>query len=139
MAELAKRLISGKLPAWSSAIGLAGLAGTGAVHIFLYLQRSYRYIPTIGSLFLVTVITSALLIVALALTRNPLVGIVSGGFMISVFGGYVLAATISVAGFREVGQAGAAWLAGIAELVGALGLGLGSLILLTRDRKNSTK
>ena len=116
-----------RLPTWSLVTGSVGLAGTAAVHLFLYLERGYRHIPTIGPLFLLTVLSALLLLTALVAARNLVVGVLSVGFMASVFLGYVFSATISLFGFREIGETAEVWLAALAELGGSLGLVLGAI------------
>ena len=124
-----------RLPTWSWVVGSAGLAGTGAIHLFLYLERGYRHIPTIGPLFLLTVVAAALLLAALGTARTLLVAVLSVGFMTSVFVGYALSATASLFGFREIGETAEVWLAALAELGGSLGLLLGCLAPSSRIRR----
>jgi hypothetical protein len=107
-------------------LGALALLATGAIHLWLYLDRGYRFIPNIGVLFVLTAVACVLLTVALGLTRRVGIALLGAGFLLSVLGGYVLAATVGVFGFVESGQATAAWLAGVVEVGGAVALVAGA-------------
>jgi hypothetical protein len=66
------------------------LVVTGLVHLNLYVREHYRAIPTVGWLFLLTVISAALLAVALVAHPKPIVDVSAGLFALSVIGGYLL-------------------------------------------------
>lgn len=120
---------------WSFATGgLLALALTGGLHLWLYLFQGYRDIPTIGHLFLLTVIASGVLAIALGLVRSVGISMVVAGFLLSVLGGYLLASTIGLFGFTETGEVTAAWLAGVGEAAGALVVGIGAIVALRSDR-----
>lgn len=122
-------------------IGAMGAAGCAAVHGWLYLSEGYRHIPTIGPLFVMTVVVSVVLIMVLGLVRNVGAGVVAAGFLISVLAGYALSATIGLFGFTETGETGAAWLAGIGEGGGALALvlGVGAAVVVSSGRNVGRK
>jgi energy-coupling factor transporter transmembrane protein EcfT len=75
---------------WLRALTVAALVGIGGVHLNLYAGEGYRHIPTIGPLFLLTVVVAFLLAVAVALLRHWLVALVAAGFSFATLGGYVL-------------------------------------------------
>jgi hypothetical protein len=84
-------------PLRKSSVGLVGriavpalLLVVGVVHLNLYVREQYHEIPTIGWLFLLTVITSALVAVAVAIRPSWLTLATSGGFPVSVLAGYLL-------------------------------------------------
>ena len=92
------------LPRWSWYYGIAGaalLVALGAIHLDLYLT-GYKSIPTIGWLFLLQVITSFVLAVAILVTRHWLAAAAGAGFAISTLGGYLLSLKPGLFGFTEV-------------------------------------
>lgn len=133
-----RSLAAARLPLASAVLGPAGLVGTGGVHLFLYLSRGYRDIPKIGPLFLATAVAAFVLAAALALTRTLALGVVAGGFMLAVFGGYLLSATVGILGFQETGETMAAALAGVSELGGTLAV-LAGIAVRTPRPGNLTK
>ena len=87
-----------QLLGWLAGPGL--LAGTGAIHLDLYLT-GYRSIPTIGWLFLLQVIAAFGLALLVALTRSPLAALAAAGFSLSILGGYLLSLWIGLFNFKE--------------------------------------
>ena len=79
----------GPLLPWRAAGGLA-LAATGAVHGYLYGPGAYRAVPTVGPLFLATVVAAAALAVSVPLARRPIVDVAGAGFAMSVLVAYCL-------------------------------------------------
>ncbi|MGH9920685.1 MAG: hypothetical protein ACRD6W_17670, partial [Nitrososphaerales archaeon] len=83
------------LPHWPMAVVLRvlvvmGLFAIATVHLNLYVGESYDRIPTIGWLFLLTVVTAFVFAVALALRPHPLLALATASFAMSVLGGYLL-------------------------------------------------
>ena len=76
-----------------------------AVHLNLYAREDYDKIPTIGLLFLLTVISGVLLAVAVVVKPVGLVLASVGLFALSVLGGYVLSLTLpnGLFSFKEPG------------------------------------
>jgi hypothetical protein len=76
-----------------------------AVHLNLYAREDYDKIPTIGLLFLLTVISGVSLAVAVVLKPVGLIRASTGLFALSVLGGYVLSLTLpnGLFGFKEPG------------------------------------
>lgn len=72
------------------AVVVVGLLVVGAVHLNLYAGEGYNHIPTIGWLFLLTVITAFVLAGASALSSHLLIGLAAASFAASVLGGYLL-------------------------------------------------
>lgn len=128
-----KRVLSG--------LGVLALAGTGAVHLYLYLDGhlpgngvGYRQIQTVGPLFLLTVVVAGVLALAVAALagagrRAPralasLVALAGAAFSASVLGGYVLTLLLpkGLFQFSEPGVSYSGALSIAAEVVGALAL-----------------
>lgn len=61
-----------------------------AVHAYLYGPDAYRAIPTVGPLFMLTVVTSGVLAVVVALARRPVVDLLAAVFAVSVLAAYCL-------------------------------------------------
>jgi len=70
--------------------GAALLVIVGVVHLNLYAREDYHFIPTVGWLFLLTVITSFAFAVLLFVRPGILVDMAACGFAVSVLGAYVL-------------------------------------------------
>lgn len=96
---------SGRRPRWSPvalataapgpvlpwrAAGAVALLACGAVHGYLYDADAYRAIPTVGPLFLATVVTAGVLATAVLAIRRPLADLLAAVFALSVLGGYCL-------------------------------------------------
>jgi hypothetical protein len=81
--------------------GVGLLAWVGWVHYVLWWNGGYRFIATIGPLFLVDVIAGVVFAIVLLIWPRPVVGLVSAGFV----GGTIFALVISLAvglfGFDE--------------------------------------
>ena len=127
------------LTRWLLRVTGAGLlAATAAIHLDLYLT-GYNTIPTIGWLFLVQVIITFAL--ALAILAAPLVfgsrpvldaglSAAGAGFSLATLGGYLLSLWVGLFGFREI-RTTAGVVAGIIE-VAAFGV-LAALAVITAD------
>ena len=80
----------------------AGLLSAGAaIHLDLY-SIGYRFIPTIGTLFLVQAIVALLLAAAVLLLPRVFVALAGAGFALSTLFGYTLSLWIGLFGFREI-------------------------------------
>lgn len=111
-------------------VGAALLLTTGAIHLDLYLT-GYRHIPTIGTLFLLQVLTSAVLGLATLTLARRVVALMGAGFALSTLVGYVLSLWFGLFGFHEVRtSAGAA--AAAVELAAFATLGAYALFLVPR-------
>ncbi|MHB8438201.1 MAG: hypothetical protein ACYDD4_03455 [Acidimicrobiales bacterium] len=96
-----------------------GLLVIGAVHLNLYAGEGYSHIPTIGWLFLLTVITAFVLAAGSSLSSHALVGLSSAGFALSVLGGYLLTLFLPAGlfSFKEPGVSYSGVLSIVAEVV----------------------
>jgi len=123
-----------KADRWPSLAGAGLLAATGGIHLDLYLT-GYRFIHTIGPLFLLQVLSAfvlalAVATVALTATGSRLRGLVvaaGAGFSVLTLGGYLLSLWVGLFGFREI-RTTAGIVAGVIEaaafaLLAAVALG----------------
>lgn len=93
------------------------LLAVAAVHLDLYEGAGYRFVPTIGWLFLLTAAVAVVLALALAVRPLAVVVAAAGLFSLGVLGGYVLSLTLpaGIFGFRETGVTAAGYVAVVAE------------------------
>lgn len=102
-------------------VGAGLLFATGAIHLDLYVT-GYRHIPTVGTLFLLQVITAFVLaLLALSLSRRT-VSLAGAGFALSTLGGYIVSLWIGLFGFKEI-RTTAGIVAGIVEFSAFVVLG----------------
>jgi hypothetical protein len=102
---------------WRLGLRLAGaglLAGTGAIHLDLYLT-GYRSIPVIGWLFLLQVITAFGLAAVVLATGSRLIAAAGAGFALATLGGYLLSIWTGLFGFTEI-RTTAGIIAGVIEV-----------------------
>src|ERR1700722_9925407 len=92
----------------------AMLFATGGIHLDLYLT-GYRFIPTIGVLFILQVVGAAVLGLAVIAVPRRIVAISAALFALSTLGGYVLSIWVGLFGFTEV-RTTAGIVAGIVEV-----------------------
>jgi hypothetical protein len=78
------------MTAWPRVVGAVLLVVIALVHLNLYLREYYRQIPTVGWLFLLTVISAVALAAALFVRPGPVTALAASGFALSVLGGYLL-------------------------------------------------
>jgi hypothetical protein len=104
-----------QIGAWATS---ALLVAVGAVHLYLYLGSGYRFIPTIGWLFLVTVVASAALAFLVATRPSTMARVAAGLFCSGVLGGYILSLVLphGIFQFKEPGVTAAGWVAIAAEI-----------------------
>ena len=95
-------------------LGSGLLLTTGAIHLDLYLT-GYRHIATIGTLFLLQVVTAFVLALIILLVPRGLVALAGAGFALSTLGGYILSLWVGLFGFNEI-RTTAGVVAGVAEL-----------------------
>ena len=80
----------GTAPVWVLClIGAALLVTSASVHIYYY-NLIYKNVATIGNLFLVQIVASFILALALVLTRHVLVVLASAGLMAGTVIGFIL-------------------------------------------------
>jgi hypothetical protein len=105
---------------------VVGLVVVAAVHLNLYLGQGYRHIPTIGWLFLFTVVSAFGLAAAIAVSGQPVLALAAAALALGVLGSYVLTLVLPMGLFlfREPGISYSGGVSMAAEvLVAAAGLG----------------
>ncbi len=78
--------------------GLVALGG--GIHLDLW-RDGYRFIPSIGPLFLANAAASAVVAVALAATRRPVVLLAGAAFTLASLVALVVSRTVGLLGFSE--------------------------------------
>lgn len=83
---------------------LAGLClvASGYLHAKLYVD-GYRFIPTIGPMFLWQASAALAVGILLLLTASPPLRVIGAGLAAGALGGFVLSRTVGVFGFTERG------------------------------------
>ena len=120
-----RAVISQSLPGWvpwaMRGAAASMLFATSGIHLDLYLT-GYRFIPTIGVLFILQVIAAIALGLAVIAVPRRIVAISAALFALSTLGGYVLSLWVGLFGFKEV-RTTAGIVAGIVEVVAFVVLG----------------
>jgi len=80
-----------------------GLAITGYLHVDLFLNHGYRYIPNIGTAFQWQAAASFAMALLIAFGAPQPWGLFAAGFLASDLGGFVLSRTVGLFGFTETG------------------------------------
>jgi vacuolar-type H+-ATPase subunit I/STV1 len=104
-------------------VGAVLLVVIAVVHLNLYWRENYRLIPTIGWLFLVTVIAAVALAVAMIVRPHLLVAVAATLFALGTLGSYAFALTRPLFGFEEPGISYSGGVAIAAEAGCALAIG----------------
>ncbi|WP_020658098.1 hypothetical protein [Amycolatopsis benzoatilytica] len=86
---------------WIRALGAAGLAGSAAIHFYLYWGSGYADIPVVGPLFLVNGIAGVLIALALLAWRHWLPAFLTLGFGGVTLLAYVLSVTVGFYGVHD--------------------------------------
>lgn len=115
-------------------LGSGLLVATGAIHLDLYLT-GYRTIPTIGWLFLLTVI-ACFVLAAAVLLGSRLAAAAGALFALATLGGYLLSVWVGLFGFKEV-RTTAGIAAGVIEI--AAFAALTTLVLTPPAHHRSTQ
>lgn len=105
------------------ALGVLGLLGIGAAHLELWLGY-YQLIPTIGPLFLFTVVFAWVLALVMTAFPRALVAVIAAVFALATLGGYVLALVLpqGIFLFTEQSISYAGGVAIASEAIGAVAL-----------------
>jgi hypothetical protein len=127
-------LRSWKVDGPSTLVVRAGVSGLlvviAAVHLHLWFS-GYRYIPTIGPLFMVDVITATVLAAVVVFRVNTVIAVAAASFAAGTLGANVLSLTLpdGLFQFREVGvsYSGAFAIASEAGIVVCLAVWMGTI------------
>ena len=103
-------------------LGAGLLFATAGIHLDLYLT-GYHSIPTIGTLFLLQVISAFVLGLTVLARDSFLINASASGFLASTIGGYLLSRAVGLFGFKEVATT-AGLAAGLIEVAGLVVLGV---------------
>lgn len=117
-------LTTAELPAarrWR-VIGAVAVVVCAAVHLYLYGAESYRDIPTVGPLFLLTGVAGVVLAGAVLAARRPVTDLAGAGFALSVLGAYLLTLWLP-AGLFLFKEPGVSWSGGLAIAAEAVAAG----------------
>jgi hypothetical protein len=92
-------------PAWLRALSVVSLLIIAGIHLNLYAREEYKEIPTVGVLFLLTVISAVLVGIAVAVSSRPAIAAGAVLFALGVLGGYVLTLVLpnGLFSFKEPG------------------------------------
>jgi hypothetical protein len=80
--------------------GAGLLVWVAAIHLHLW-SEGYRYIPTVGPLFLADAIGGFALAAALLVWPRLLTGLLGTGYMLSTLGGLIISINLGLLGFQE--------------------------------------
>jgi hypothetical protein len=105
-------------------VGAGSLVVMAAVHLNLYWREDYRLIPTIGWLFLLTVIAAVLLALVMLVKPHFLLAGAAALFALGTLGSYAFALTQPLFGFEEPGISYSGGLAIASEGLAAIALGI---------------
>ncbi len=109
-------------------LGASTVAVSAGIHLHLWLA-GYRFIPTIGPLFIGQAVVGFALAAALALTRHPALAVSSALFLAATIGGLLTSAWFGLFGFHDGFDAPDARLSLLVEASGAVVLCLGARLL----------
>jgi hypothetical protein len=118
---------------WLGAVFVAASAG---IHLHLWLS-GYRFIPTIGPLFIGQAVTGFVLAAGLAWSRRPTLALLSALFLVATIGGLLTSAWFGLFGFRDGFDAPYAGLSVFVESAGALVLSTGALLAVVGRRRSA--
>ena len=117
-------------------LGAGLVAASAGIHLHLWLS-GYRFIPTIGQLFIGQAVTGFALAARLAWTRRPTLAILSALFLVATIGGLLTSAWFGLFGFRDGFDAPYAGLSVLVEGAGALVLCTGALLAVIGRRRSA--
>jgi hypothetical protein len=117
-------------------LGAVLVAASAAIHLHLWLS-GYRFIPTIGALFIGQAVAGFLLAAAVAWTRRPTLAILSALFLVATIGGLLTSAWFGLFGFRDGFDAPYAGLSIFLEGAGALVLCTGAVLAVIGRRRSA--
>jgi hypothetical protein len=109
--------------------GAALLVTSASIHIYYY-NLIYKNIATIGNLFLVQIVASFILAVALVVTRHVLVVLASAGLMAGTIIGFILVRAGTLFGFHLPFTSGLAAFVLVVEIVAVVLLAATALIMI---------
>jgi hypothetical protein len=120
----------GTAPVWAlCVIGAALLVTSASIHIYYY-NLIYKDVKTIGTLFLVQIVASFILALALVVTRHVLVVLASAGLMAGTVIGFIWVRAGTLFGFHLPFTSGLAAFVLVVEIVAVVLLAATALIMI---------
>lgn len=113
-------------------IGALAVLVSAAVHLYLWLN-GVREQGTVGQLFVVNVVTGAVIAVLLVAWSSWVPGFLAAGFGAATLGAFVISSTVGLFGIHTTWEGFYVWAAAVSEVV-AIACGLA---LLARARPRS--
>jgi hypothetical protein len=124
-------------PAWLWLFYLADaglLVASGLIHLHLW-DIAYRHVKTLDQLFLLQVVLTILLALALLVSRHVLVVAASALVMAGTIVGFLLARSVGIFGFKLTFSSGIADTVLIVEIAGVIMLTITGLLMRRADSR----
>jgi hypothetical protein len=130
--QAGKAVTGNRATSWALfVIDAALLITSGAIHLHLW-DIAYRHVATLGPLFLVQGIVAILLGLAILLSRNILLVAAGAALCVGTIGGFILADTVGVFGFKLPYITTEAWTVLVVEIAAIIALAVTAAMLLRR-------
>jgi hypothetical protein len=130
--QASKTVTRSRAASWALfVIDAALLITSGAIHLHLW-DIAYRHVATLGPLFLVQGIVAILMGLAILVTRNILLVAAGAALCIGTIGGFILADTVGIFGFKLPYITTEAWTVLVVEIVAIIALAVTAAMLLRR-------
>jgi hypothetical protein len=113
--------------------GAGLLLAAGAIHLYLWTDN-YRFLPTIGPLFLFQAIGAFGLAVAVLASRRFLTVLAGVAFLLATIGGYLISVNVGLFGFQDTLAAPLGHASIAVEAVGVGVLAIGAAVIPKSDR-----
>jgi len=117
-ALLSQPRIGGKAARAATLLTWAGsllVAGSGVLHLFLWLNYGYRNLPTIGPLFLMQALVAVVLALWTSASRHWLLTLAEAGFALATAGGLLISIFVGLFGWQEASNGPWVWEALVIE------------------------
>lgn len=130
--QASKTVTGNPVTSWALfVLDAALLITSGAIHLHLW-DIAYRSVATLGPLFLVQGIVAILMGLAILVTRNILLVAAGAALCIGTIGGFILADTVGIFGFKLPYITTEAWTVLVVEIVAIIALAVTAAMLLRR-------
>jgi hypothetical protein len=130
--QASKTVTGSRATSWALfVIDAALLITSGAIHLHLW-DIAYRHVATLGPLFLVQGIVAIVLGLVILATRNILLVAAGAALCVGTIGGFILADTVGIFGFKLPYITTEAWTVLVVEIVAIIALAVTAAMLLRR-------